>query len=434
MAGLTWSNLAWTGGGTGPVVAPDIFPESLESAARYELNTYWRCLAYKDGYVFAGSESTRLLTVFDARDLTQVKAIYRSSVPDLAVFAGGGYGIAFNHDNTILYMGLRRTTTAAVADGDAIGSVVAFSILNPADPVIMGSYTWVWNTAAVSSGAADMALVTDIAYFRREGRDYIAVAGNDDTAAGQGTYGQTGFCILDVTDPANMAVASFQAKRSNAYIRPHGVVVAGNRYAVTGNYGAGQQRIQLWDCADPANPALRSAIMPNYFISSLPNSGMIWGGANYPDSDTIVGFAAMNTRAMVTAGTEWAGLVMIDISDPDNIKSIGECRVPHDYVDTSATSDVPPRRVYFKKKSDRVWALMPAGENALHVIDCTDPANPVFMYNANFTGNFGVVMAHSCVMYELEGEDVIAIGDGHGDPSDSPTKGITMGRVEWLAS
>jgi hypothetical protein len=179
--------------------------------------------------------------------------------------------------------------------------------------------------------------------------------------------------VLDISDPAHPTeVGSYDIPGYG-----YGVAIIGDHAYVA----AGYKGLWVVDVSDPANPTeVGSYETPGY------DQGWSLAGYIYkPDEARSVAAATVGPQGRTYAyvAAEYAGLRVVDVSDPANPTEVG-------YHDTlGATSDVVvatgdpqgPTRAYVADRYDGLW-----------VVDVSDPANPTEM-GCYGTSAYGVAVA-----------------------------------------
>ena len=198
---------------------------------------------------------------------------------------------------------------------------------------------------------------TEIEIVEISGRTYALVAALDDSAVQ----------VMDITDPASpVRVAGifdgqdgFEALGGAADIET--VVVADRTYAVVA--GAADDAVQIIDITDPASP--------------IPTAGIFdgqdgFGALDVPRSVAIVEISG-STYVLVAAHSDDA-IQVIDITDPERplpASSVSDGRNGFEALDG-------PLDIEIVEISGSTYAVVASwGEDAVQVMDITDPTNPV---------------------------------------------------------
>jgi hypothetical protein len=265
--------------------------------------------------------------------------------------------------------------TAYVADrgGDGTSGLVIFDISDPANPDSIGAYH-------TTGDALNVYVSGDYAYFTLSGG---------------------GLKIFDVSDPASPdSVAHWD------HLSARDVVVSGG-YAYLANGGWG---LRIFDVSDPGDPSLISTHdTPGYaqgiFISGdhvfigdgTSGLGIIdisnpWVPVDAGDYDTpgSARYVCVKGDYAYVADNE-TGLLIFDVSDPAVPTLVGSYDTPHlaGYVKVSGVN------AYVSDTWDGSGV-------AFHVIDVSEPSNPVLLESTSTHSSNGIALR--------EGGDVACIG------------------------
>lgn len=258
----------------------------LQVSGNYAYLTYGG-LVY---YTTAGS--LVVIDVSNPADPQQAGSLSLGAINDLQVVGNTAYLTTWN------------APSGYTAGGPASpGSLVVVDLSTPTQPMVSGSY------------ANDcLGMVNFSAFYRRLGvqGSYAYVLGSSD------------LCVLDVSDPANLALAGQLPTRGNA------IVLAGS-FAYLGS----PQGLSIFSLANPAAPFLAGEYRTPF------------GTAN----DVV----ASSTHAYLASGD---GLHILDVSTPSNPFQEG-------------FADIPAQRLALKGD-----LLFLADQHGLQVVDVSDPAQP----------------------------------------------------------
>ena len=273
------------------------------------------------------------------------------------------------------------------ADGRAYALVVtnpvqALQIINITDPANPSS-------SAIILHGGDFVLpnVQDVAVHEAGGRAY-AVVKSDGGAILQ---------ILDITDPANPAAVSTIRHGGDFKIGGVGDVIIheadGRAYALVAADSI--DGVQFIDITDPANPSAVAAVRDDM---ALP--GSIWGIAIHKADGRAYALATISNSDAVQ---------IIDITDPANPSAVAIAK------DDWGFELGFPVHIAIYEAGGRAYALVASSyDDAVQIIDITDPARPAAAATIRDGGDFELDDPVHIAIYEAGGR-AYAIVAARGD-------------------
>ncbi len=309
--------------------ASPVFEDSLLGAG------YVNYVALAGDHAFVTDSGTGLLVV-DIADPVIPPVLVGSNG-----FAEGAYSVAVSGDYAYVSTGI----------GATYPGLLVFDITDPGSPTLVDSVTWAYGGYSVSVDG-DYAYVCDI------------------WSLGSLSAGT----VVDISDPTNLAVAGSLSVNGISY----DARIAGDYLFFAGADGVGWG-VFVFDISDPTNPDSVAMVPTALYCQSLDISGdYLYAGAggglevidiSDPTSPVIVGWAEnYSARRQVKVWgdyafvTGWTGqpMYLYDISDAANPDSV-----------TSYSFDYSPYRLDIAGD----YALVGISFAGLAVMDISDPAN-----------------------------------------------------------
>ena len=311
-----------------------------------DLSYLWEQISDIETFVAVSGQTYVLLSSVD-RDAVQIIDVTSPQIPVLVASIHDGldgfYALSQPQDAETFTTDGR---TYAVVAGQGDNAVQIIDITEPGAPVPAASIRQGQN------GLDSMAYPTSIEIFVADGRIYALVSGPGERAAQ----------IIDVTDPLSPAPVAPVGDGQDWFAvtgRPEATFAAdGRTYALLVDSYA----LRVIDVTDPHSSAAIATI--------LGDDGAYWYYPPYLD-DVDVFTTSGGTYALVSGFGD--ALTIIDITDPaapERLSSVrgGLLNLPF----TTGSAEMKMFTV-----SDRTYALLPgSGDDALQIINITDPATP----------------------------------------------------------
>ncbi|MGD0535475.1 MAG: PKD domain-containing protein, partial [Methanoregula sp.] len=294
-------------------------------------------------YAYVTSFDDNALEIVDVTDPTN--PVHAGSIT-----AGGGNPPYLNQPSSVYVSGNYAYVTSV---GDNALEII--DVTDPTNPVHAGSIT-------AGDGSAP--------YLNHPSSVYVS--GN---YAYVTSVGDNALEIVDVTDPTNPVHAgSIRTGDGNPpyLLQPSSVYVSGNYAYVTSE---GDNALEIVDVTDPTNPV---------HAGSITAGGGSYESGPYRNLDQPSGVYVSGNYAYVTSVGDNA-LEIVDVTDPTNPVHAGSITAggggeeggPYRNLDQPSGVYVSGNYAYVTSK----------GDNALEIVDVTDPTNPV--HAGSLTGGDG---------------------------------------------
>src|SRR5215207_10019672 len=260
----------------------------------------------------------------------------------------------------------------------------------------------------VTVSDAEPELIADVTAFGNYA--YLARWGGEDCAGPEGGGPDGGVYVIDISDPANPVEVGFIRTHQDTLVGEGMQVVHVDTAEFTGdilvmnhegcgkNYKAG---VSLWDVTDPLKPKKLSEHFGDFTIDDQPNRPH---DANQTHS-AFLWDAGDRAYLVATDDDETSDVDIFDVTDPKHPVLIGEfdlnefdLRQPELGLVDSFLHDMVVKQI-----GDRFIMLLSYWDGGYVLLDVTDPANPVFLGDTDFTNPDPELLAQTGVALTPEG-------------------------------
>jgi hypothetical protein len=237
---------------------------------------------------------------------------------------------------------------------------------------------------------AEPELIADVTAFGNYA--YLARFGGADCAGPEGGGPDGGVYVIDISDPANPREVGFIGTHQDTLVGEGMQVVHVTTPEFTGdvlvlnhegcgkNYKAG---VSLWDVTDPLNPKKLSEHFGDFTVDDQPNRPH---DANQTHS-AFLWDAGDRAYLVATDDEEVTDVDIFDVTDPKKPVLIGEFNLNE--LDISQPElglvDSFLHDMVVKQIGGRFIMLLSYWDGGYVLLDVTDPANPVFLGDSEFT-------------------------------------------------
>jgi hypothetical protein len=237
---------------------------------------------------------------------------------------------------------------------------------------------------------AEPELIADVTAFGNYA--YLARFGGADCAGPEGGGPDGGVYVIDISDPANPREVGFISTHQDTLVGEGMQVVHVTTPEFTGdvlvlnhegcgkNYKAG---VSLWDVTDPLHPKKLSEHFGDFTVDDQPNRPH---DANQTHS-AFLWDAGDRAYLVATDDEEVTDVDIFDVTDPKKPVLIGEFNLNE--LDISQPElglvDSFLHDMVVKQIGGRFIMLLSYWDGGYVLLDVTDPANPVFLGDSEFT-------------------------------------------------
>jgi hypothetical protein len=237
---------------------------------------------------------------------------------------------------------------------------------------------------------AEPELIADVTAFGNYA--YLARFGGADCAGPEGGGPDGGVYVIDISDPANPREVGFISTHQDTLVGEGMQVVHVTTPEFTGdvlvlnhegcgkNYKAG---VSLWDVTDPLHPKKLSEHFGDFTVDDQPNRPH---DANQTHS-AFLWDAGDRAYLVATDDEEVTDVDIFDVTDPKKPALIGEFNLNE--LDISQPElglvDSFLHDMVVKQIGGRFIMLLSYWDGGYVLLDVTDPANPVFLGDSEFT-------------------------------------------------
>jgi hypothetical protein len=260
----------------------------------------------------------------------------------------------------------------------------------PADTDGDGDWGKIEFISQVTVHDAEPELIADVTAFGNYA--YLARFGGADCAGPEGGGPDGGVYIIDISDPANPREVGFIRTHQDTLVGEGMQVVHVTTPEFTGdvlvlnhegcgkNYKAG---VSLWDVTDPLHPKKLSEHFGDFTVDDQPNRPH---DANQTHS-AFLWDAGDRAYLVATDDEEVTDVDIFDVTDPKKPVLIGEFNLNE--LDISQPElglvDSFLHDMVVKQIGGRFIMLLSYWDGGYVLLDVTDPANPVFLGDSEFT-------------------------------------------------
>jgi hypothetical protein len=237
---------------------------------------------------------------------------------------------------------------------------------------------------------AEPELIADVTAFGNYA--YLARFGGADCAGPEGGGPDGGVYVIDISDPANPREVGFIRTHQDTLVGEGMQVVHVDTPEFTGdvlvlnhegcgkNYKAG---VSLWDVTDPLHPKKLSEHFGDFTIDDQPNRPH---DANQTHS-AFLWDAGDRAYLVATDDEEAADVDIFDVTDPKKPVLIGEFNLNEFDISQPELGLVDSflHDMVVKQIGGRFIMLLSYWDGGYVLLDVTDPANPVFLGDSEFT-------------------------------------------------
>jgi hypothetical protein len=237
---------------------------------------------------------------------------------------------------------------------------------------------------------AEPELIADVTAFGNYA--YLARWGGEDCAGPEGGGPDGGVYVIDISDPANPREVGFIRTQQDTLVGEGMQVVHVTTPEFTGdvlvlnhegcgkNYKAG---VSLWDVTDPLHPKKLSEHFGDFTVDDQPNRPH---DANQTHS-AFLWDAGDQAYLVATDDEEVTDVDIFDVTDPKKPVLIGEFNLNEFDISQPELGLVDSflHDMVVKQIGGRFIMLLSYWDGGYVLLDVTDPANPVFLGDSEFT-------------------------------------------------
>jgi hypothetical protein len=237
---------------------------------------------------------------------------------------------------------------------------------------------------------AEPELIADVTAFGNYA--YLARWGGEDCAGPEGGGPDGGVYVIDISDPANPREVGFIRTQQDNLVGEGMQVVHVTTPEFTGdvlvlnhegcgkNYKAG---VSLWDVTDPLHPKKLSEHFGDFTVDDQPNRPH---DANQTHS-AFLWDAGDQAYLVATDDEEVTDVDIFDVTDPKKPVLIGEFNLNEFDISQPELGLVDSflHDMVVKQIGGRFIMLLSYWDGGYVLLDVTDPANPVFLGDSEFT-------------------------------------------------
>jgi hypothetical protein len=305
----------------------------------------------------------------------------------------------------MLTLVLLGVAPAAAHHGPTTGHIYADPALDTDGDGDWGKIEFV---SQVTVHDAEPELIADLTAFGNYA--YLARWGGADCAGPEGGGPDGGVYVIDISDPANPREVGFIRTHQDTLVgegmqvvhvtTPEftGDVLVMNHEGCGKNYKAG---VSLWDVTDPLHPKKLSEHFGDFTVDDQPNRPH---DANQTHS-AFLWDAGDKAYLVATDDEEVTDVDIFDVTDPKHPVLIGEfdlnefdLRQPDLGLVDSFLHDMVVKQI-----GGRFIMLLSYWDGGYVLLDVTDPANPVFLGDSDFTNPDPELLAQTGVELTPEG-------------------------------
>ena len=305
----------------------------------------------------------------------------------------------------VMFAVMLGAAPAAAHHGPTTGHIYADPALDTDGDGDWGKIEFV---SQVTVHDAEPELIADVTAFGNYA--YLARFGGADCAGPEGGGPDGGVYVIDISDPANPREVGFIRTHQDTSIGEGMQVVHVTTAEFTGdvlvlnhegcgkNYKAG---VSLWDVTDPLNPKKLSEHFGDFTVDDQPNRPH---DANQTHSAFL--WDAGDTAYLVaTDDEEVTDVDIFDVTDPKKPVLIGEFNLNEFDISQPELGLVDSflHDMVVKQIGGRFIMLLSYWDGGYVLLDVTDPANPVFLGDSEFTNPDPELLAQAGVALTPEG-------------------------------
>jgi hypothetical protein len=284
-------------------------------------------------------------------------------------------------------MSLLGATPAGAQHGPEDGHIYADPALDTDGDGDWGKIEFI---SQVTVHDAEPELIADLTAFGNYA--YLARWGGEDCAGPEGGGPDGGVYVIDISDPANPQEVGFIRTHQDTLVGEGMQVVHVTTPEFTGdvlvlnhegcgkNYKAG---VSLWDVTDPLHPKKLSEHFGDFTVDDQPNRPH---DANQTHS-AFLWDAGDKAYLVATDDEEVTDVDIFDVTDPKHPVLIGEFNLNEFNIAQPELGLVDSflHDMVVKQIGGRFIMLLSYWDGGFVLLDVTDPANPVFLGDSEFT-------------------------------------------------
>jgi hypothetical protein len=296
-------------------------------------------------------------------------------------------------------------TTASAQHGPTTGHIFADPALDTDGDGDWGKIEFV---SQLTVHDAEPELIADVTAFGNYA--YLARWGGADCAGPEGGGPDGGVYVIDISDPANPREVGFIRTHQDTLVGEGMQVVHVTTPEFTGdvlvlnhegcgkNYKAG---VSLWDVTDPLHPKKLSEHFGDFTVDDQPNRPH---DANQTHS-AFLWDAGDRAYLVATDDEEVTDVDIFDVTDPKKPVLIGEFNLNEFAISQPELGLVDSflHDMVVKQVDGRFIMLLSYWDGGYVLLDVTDPANPVFLGDSEFTNPDPELLAQTGVALTPEG-------------------------------